>query len=68
MRKQTTDNLTEEIENLKKENRLLTLKNTQLEITSLDSTNETEKIRHILDERDKEIETLSSMLESSNSK
>ena len=67
MRKQTTDNLLEEIENLKKENRLLSLKNTQLEITTTDRTNEAEKLTHILDERDKEIETLTTMIDKENS-
>jgi len=66
MRKQTTDNLLEEIEDLKKENRLLSLKNTQLEITTTDKTNEADKLTHILDERDKEIETLSTMIDKGN--
>jgi CheY-like chemotaxis protein len=68
IRKQTTDNLTEEIDNLKKENRLLVLKNTQLEINTLDSKTELEKTQHILMERDKEIETLTSMVENTSSK
>ena len=65
MRKQEISNYLEEIDKLKVENRGLITKNTQLEITTTEKINEAEKLIHVLDERDREIKTLSDMLDKS---
>jgi len=65
MRKDEISNYIEEIDKLKVENRALITKNTQFEITASEKTNEADKLTHILDERDREIKTLSDMLDKS---